>query len=174
MIAGAFVMATVVPVYYVWITPELFNFALGFFAYFCWLYKEVSPRERMPRPLQWLGDSRGDLLAAVLLGIATFSKPSNALLFVPLALWYLWNRRVARLVATSAIFVVMAAGLFGINTIITGEWNYQGGERRTYYWEFPFQTTASAFDVGKPMARDEAQADVILEKSIFWTNFTNN
>ena len=25
-----------------------------------------------------------------------------------------------------------------------------------------------------PMARDEAQADVILQKSIFWTNFTNN
>ena len=174
VIAGAFVMATVVPVYYVWITPELFNFALGFFAYFCWLYKEVSPRERMPRPLRWLGDSRGDLLAAVLLGIATFSKPSNALLFVPLALWYLWNRRAARLVVTSALFVLVAAGLFGINTIITGEWNYQGGERRTYYWEFPFQTAASAFDVGKPMARDEAQADVILQESIFWTNFTNN
>ncbi len=175
VIAGAFVMATVVPVYYVWITPELFNFALGFFAYFCWLYKEVAPRERMPRSLQWLGDSRGDLLAAVLLGLATFSKPSNALLFVPLAFWYVWNRRVARLVGTTVLFVAVAGGLFAVNTVITGEWNYQGGERRTYYWEFPFQTAASSFDsAGSPMARNEAQADVILQKSIFWTNFTNN
>jgi hypothetical protein len=174
VIASGFVMATVVPVYYVWITPELFNFALGFFAYFCWLYKEVAPRDRMPRALQWLGDSRGDLLAAVLLGIATFSKPTNALLFVPLALWYLWNRRIARLLATSVLFVVFAAGLFGINTMITGEWNYQGGERRTFYREFPFQTTTSAFEVGRPMARDEAQADVILQESVFWTNLTNN
>ena len=42
LMAGAFVMATVVPVYFVWITPELFNFALGLLAYFCWLYKEVA------------------------------------------------------------------------------------------------------------------------------------
>lgn len=175
VIAGAFVMATVVPVYYVWITPELFNFALGFFAYFCWLYKEVAPRDRMPRRLQWLAGSRGDLLAAVLLGLATFSKPSNALLFVPLALWFLWNRHVARLIATSALFVAVAAGLFGINTAITGEWNYQGGERRTYAWEFPFQTPASSFySAGMPMARDEAQADVILQESVFWRNFRNN
>ena len=175
VIAGAFVMATVVPVYYVWITPELFNFAIGFFAYFCWLYKEVAERERMPRRLQWLADSRGDLLAALLLGIATFSKPSNALLFVPLALWYLWNRRVARLVGTSVLFVIVAAGLFGINAWISGDWNYQGGDRRTYAWEFPFQTPASSFDsAGMPMARNEAQGEVILQESVFWTNLTNN
>ncbi len=42
ILAGAFVMASVVPVYYVWIAPELFNFTLGLVAYFCWLYKEVA------------------------------------------------------------------------------------------------------------------------------------
>ena len=36
-LAGAFVMASIVPVYFVWITPELFNFSLGLLAYFCWL-----------------------------------------------------------------------------------------------------------------------------------------
>lgn len=174
VIAGAFVIATVVPVYYAWITPELFNFALGFFAYFCWLYRHVSAPGLMPRALRWTAGAGGDIAAAVLLGIATFSKPSNALLFVPIALWFLWTRRPARLVLTSAVFVVVAAGLFGINTAISGEWNYQGGERRTYVWEFPFQTPSSGFDTGTPMARDEAQTDVILQESVFWTNFTNN
>jgi hypothetical protein len=174
VVAGAFIMATVVPVYYVWITPELFNFALGFFAYFCWLYKEVAPRERMPWGLRWTAGARSDLAAAVLLGIATFSKPSNALLFVPLALWLIWRRRPARLIVASALFVGVAAGLFAINTAISGEWNYQGGERRTYYWEFPFQTPRSTFETGTPMARDEAQGDVILQESVFWTNFGNN
>jgi len=173
-IAGAFVMATVVPVYYVWITPELFNFALGFFAYFCWLYKEVASRERMPRPLQWTAGAAGDLAAAVLLGMATFSKPSNALLFVPLALWFLWTRRPIRLVTASALFVAVAGGLFAVNTAISGEWNYQGGERRTYSWEFPFQTPQSTFYVGEAMGRDEAQTDVILQESVFWTNFGHN
>ena len=32
LIATAFVMATVVPVYFVWITPELFNFSMILFA----------------------------------------------------------------------------------------------------------------------------------------------
>src|SRR4029078_10336646 len=35
----AFVAATVVPVYAVFLTPEIFNFALVFLAYFLWLYK---------------------------------------------------------------------------------------------------------------------------------------
>src|SRR5690606_2114893 len=35
--AGAFVFATVVPVYVVWTTPELFNWSLGALAYFFWL-----------------------------------------------------------------------------------------------------------------------------------------
>ncbi|HJR60993.1 MAG TPA: hypothetical protein VJ813_16400 [Vicinamibacterales bacterium] len=174
VIAGAFLMATVVPVYYVWITPELFNFAVGFFAYFCWLHKEVATRDRMPRGLRWTAGSAGDIVAAVLLGIATFSKPSNALLFVPLVAWLAWRRLPVRLVLVSAVFLAVAAGLFAVNTVISGEWNYQGGERRTYVWEFPFQTPQSAFDVGTPMARDEAQAEVILQESVFWTNLAHN
>jgi len=174
VLGGAFVMATVVPVYYVWITPELFNFALGFFAYFCWLYKEVAPRERMPRGLRWTAGTAGDLAAAILLGLATFSKPSNALLFVPIALWLLWRRRTARLIAASALFIGVAAGLFLVNTAISGEWNYQGGERRTYAWEFPFQTPGSGFETGQPMARDEAHGEIILQESVFWTNLTHN
>jgi hypothetical protein len=174
VMAGAFVMATVVPVYYVWITPELFNFAMGFFAYFCWLYREVALRERMPRALQWTAGAPGDLVAAVLIGIVTFSKVTNALLFVPLALWLIWTRRPVRLVAAVTLFALVAGGLFGMNAAISGEWNYQGGERRTYSWEFPFQTPQSTFYVGGPMGRDEAQTDVILQESVFWTNFGNN
>ncbi|HVL67865.1 MAG TPA: hypothetical protein VM364_11430 [Vicinamibacterales bacterium] len=174
VLAAGFVMATVVPVYYVWITPELFNFALGFFAYFCWLYKEVAPREAMPRGFRWTAGPAGDVAAAILLGIATFSKPSNALLFAPIGAWLLWRRRPLPLVAAGAAFVAVAAGLFAVNTAISGEWNYQGGERRTFHWEFPFQTPDSVLDVGTPMARDEAQTDIILQESVFWTNFVHN
>ena len=38
----AFFCASVVPVYVVFLTPEIFNFALVFVAYYLWLYKEVS------------------------------------------------------------------------------------------------------------------------------------
>ena len=78
-LAGAFVMASVVPVYFVWITPELFNFTLGVLAYFCWLYKEVARRSRPRAGARWLFRPRSDVVAALLLGLATFSKVSNAL-----------------------------------------------------------------------------------------------
>src|SRR6185436_2562549 len=65
----AFLLASEVPVYAVFLTPEIFNFAIVFVAYFLWLYKEVAePRSR------WLGGIESDVVAAILLGVATYSK----------------------------------------------------------------------------------------------------
>ena len=176
LLAGAFVMATVVPVYYVWITPELFNFALACFAYFCWLYKEVAAADRMPRHMRWLAGPRSDLVAALIIGIATFSKPTNALLIVPIGLYLLWNKRLSTAVMTGLVFVLFAAGLFAVNMAISGEWNYQGGYRRTFYAEFPFQTPQATFTSidTKEMARNEALGDVLFNQSVFWTNLRHN
>ena len=176
LLAGAFIMASVVPVYYVWITPELFNFALGCFGYFCWLYKEVATPEQMPRRLRWLATPRSDVLAALILGIATFSKPTNALLMVPIGLHLLGRRRLGTVVTASALFLVAAAGLFLVNMAISGEWNYQGGFRRTFSAEYPFQTPQSSFDAiaTKEMARDEALGDVLFNRQVFWSNLFSN
>src|SRR4029079_7661743 len=91
VLASGFVMASVVPVYFVWLMPEVFNFALVFLAYFCWLYKEVARPEASPRGTKWLFSGRSDVVSAVLLGIATFSKVSNAALFAPIVLWSAWK-----------------------------------------------------------------------------------
>jgi hypothetical protein len=172
LLAGGFVMATIVPVYFVWITPELFNFSLAALAYFCWLYKEVAiPASASPRA-RWLFDGRSDLAAAILLGIAMYSKLN--LLFAPVALWLLYRRQWGRAFAVSAVFLAVAGGLFGINAAVTGEWNYQGGDRATFLWEFPFQTPASGFDVGLSMSRDETHTEILFERSVFWTNLWHN
>jgi hypothetical protein len=173
-LSGAFIMASIVPVYFVWITPELFNFSLGFLAYFCWLYKEVEERDRSPRGTRWLFGGGSDLAAAVILGIATFSKVSNVLLFLPIVAWLLWRRRWRRCITAGLVFGVCAAGLFLANMAISGEWNFQGGQRSTFVWEFPFQTANSTFDVGLPMGRDESLAEVIFDRRVFWTNLTHN
>ena len=176
LLAGAFVLATVVPVYFVWITPELFNFALGCFAYFCWLYKEVEAPEQMPGRMRWLAGPWSDALAGLILGMATFSKPTNALLMVPIGIYLLWRRRLTTAAVSSAVFLVMAGGLFLVNMAISGEWNYQGGYRRTFIAEFPFQTPQSSFEAidTKAMARDVALTDVLFNKSVFWSNLGNN
>jgi hypothetical protein len=174
MLAAAFVFATVVPVYFVWIAPELFNFSLGVFSYFCWLYKEVAPSTHVGRRSRWLVTWVSDAVAAAFLGIATFSKVSNALLFPPIVLWQLWRRQWRRAAATAAVFVLVADGLFAINIASSGEWNYQGGERRTYYWEFPYQTPSSGFEVGTERARDEALTEIVFDPAVFWSNLRHN
>ena len=176
VLASAFVMASVVPVYFVWITPELFNFALGCLAYFCWLYKEVASPEQMPRRMRWLAGSRSDLVAALILGIATFSKPTNALLMLPIGIYLLWRRRLTSAVVASMCFLAVGGGLFLVNMAISGEWNYQGGYRRTFQFEFPFQTPNSTFSSidTKEMARSEALGDVVFNESVFWPNLIAN
>jgi hypothetical protein len=178
LLAGAFTMATVVPVYFVWIQPELLNFALGLLGYFCIFYREVTVRERAARATHWTFGTVGDLAAAVLLGMATFSKVTSALLFPPLVLWMLWRRRWIPAVASSVLFLAVTVGLFAANTMITGEWNYQGGERETFNFEFPFQKPSSTLEAmfeGDSHGRDEAMTDVMFPgTSPFFTNLLNN
>jgi hypothetical protein len=172
VLASGFVMASVVPVYFVWLMPEVFNFSLVFLAYFCWLYKEVAVPAQTPRRMQWLFSTRSDVIAAVLLAIATFSKVTNAALFAPILLWQLWRRR--RFVAAALLFALIGAGLFAVNKIVSGEWNYQGGDRDTYSAEFPFQNPSSKNELGLRKSRDEMMGPVIFNPRTFTSNLTHN
>ena len=184
VLASGFVMASVVPVYFVWLMPEVFNFSLVFLAYFCWLYKEVARPEQSPARMRWLFSGRGDVVAATLLGIATFSKVTNALLFAPIVAWQLWglwrrqSPRVNRVVITSMVaFALLSGGLFAINKLISGEWNYQGGDRATYYFEFPFQNEVPKHDLGLTKSRGEMLGNlghIIFNPRTFTSNLTHN
>ncbi|HTI36458.1 MAG TPA: hypothetical protein VL484_02770 [Vicinamibacterales bacterium] len=182
LLAGAFVMASVVPVYFVWIMPELFNFTLAFLAYFCWLYKEVADPLRSPRGTAWLFTRRSDLLCGVLLGIDTFSKPTNALLFAAPMAWWLYRalrgdglRIITRtLVPAAFVFLLCAGGLFAANMAISGEWNYQGGDRNTYYFEFPFQNAVPQHDLGQSKSREGVMGNIIFNPRTFRSNLAHN
>jgi hypothetical protein len=201
VLAGAFVMASSVPVYLVQIMPEVFNFSLACLAYFCWLYKEVAVPERSPRGTAWLFTLRSDLVAAILLGIATFSKPTNALLFVAPIVWAAFRLKAdatrqgpvasapipvasAPISVASAFrrkvflpavaFAVVAGGLFAINIAISGELNYQGGDRKSYYYEFPFQTEGTKNNLGVSKSRETLMTDVVFNPRTFASNLTHN
>ena len=91
-----------------------------------------------------------------------------------LVAWLLWRRRWWRAVAAGVVFAACAGGLFLANMAISGEWNFQGGTRSTFVWEFPFQKPTSTFEVGLPMGRDESLAGVIFDRRVFWTNLVHN
>ncbi len=155
--AFAFLFVSVVPVYMVQLGPDFFIFATVLIAYFFWCYKEVggSPEDR-PHALRnrWLLAQRSDVIAAILLGVATFAKPTNIGLFMPLFVSAVLRRQWGRLAKMTGAFVGSAVLLFALNVALTGEWNYQGGERKTFYGAgdgsftggFPFQNEAATFD----------------------------
>jgi hypothetical protein len=178
---SAFVGATVVPIYALFLTPEIFNFALVFVAYFFWLYKEVAE----PRTA-WLRGVRSDVVAAVLLGVATYSKPyGHAPLVLPLVLW-LWHRRRWRAgFGVGAVAVAACAALFAVTALISGEFNYQGGDRKTFYSAqgntppptagFPFDAPGATWDVrGSSIGTDEAGVDNVLAPSEITRLLGNN
>src|SRR3954469_24347840 len=166
----AFVGATCVPVYTVFLVPEILHFSVIFFAYFFWLYKEVKPDAPA-----WLRGRGSDIAAAVLLGAATYSKPPNhALLVAPIVFWLWWRRKWLDGLLVGAVSVAVAGALFGITALNAGEFNYQGGDRKTFYTAFPFDgSTDSVWDrKGTEMSTNDSDSDSVLQD--FSNRFAHN
>lgn len=171
--ALAFLGASIAPLYAVWLTPEILNLSLVFYAYFLWQYKEVANPADGPWA-RFLRSRWSDILAAALLGLATYSKPSNALLALPLIALALWRRSLIRALALVLVFAATTAASFGANSLVTGELNYQGGERKTFYGKFPFENPDASFDNrGISSATDDVQEEELLE-NVVWRRLVDN
>lgn len=124
------VLAGVTPIYVFWLQPEMFNLALAAAGLLAW---------RSERPL----------LSAFLLGIATYSKPTHLFLALPLGMAPLLSGDVLgglrESVRRGLVLSLTTASLWGLNGLATGELNYQGGERKTFYERFPFETPGVTF-----------------------------
>jgi hypothetical protein len=123
-------LGTVTPAYFLWFTPELLNLALVTAGLVAW------SRDR-------------PMLSAVLLGLAAYSKPTNVVLALPLGLAPLFAKGVGGLHESlrrgGVLAAVVLAG-FGVTWAATGEANYQGGERKTFYDRYPFESSDVTFD----------------------------
>jgi hypothetical protein len=137
--AVALLLLTVTPVYLFWPTPEIFGLALVTAGLAAWA---------SDRPL----------LAAVLFGVAGYLKPPNVLMAAPLGLDPFLPREGERLTGLGlgrglreslrrgVVLVLTAASLYGLNAAFTGELNYQGGERKTFYGRFPLDAGGATFE----------------------------
>jgi hypothetical protein len=181
LFATAFLLVSVAPVYMVWLTPDFFNLALVLIAYFFWTYQEVAGGRlsKAGRGARWLAGVRADLIAAALLGVATFSRPTHVLLVGPMLALFLLRRQWQRLIIAGACFSAVVIGMFALNVAITGEWNYQGGDRRTFYsgqGGFPFQTDRHVFNASGPPERatDRVPIEVLASRDALLRVFPHN
>jgi len=161
-----FLFGSVAAVYFLWLQPDFFNLFLVFTVLFLWLYKHTrgdSGTEEAPRGKlhNFLLSDASDYLACALAGLAVFSKLPNLALMGPLVLFTLIEKRWLKAALKIAIFLAVAVSLFGINQWITGEWNYQGGNRKTFYGQggYPLEKEHLTFET--------AQAGVMTSKGYF-------
>jgi len=169
--AVAFLAASVVPVYFVWLTPELFNVSLALWAMFLWCYKEVTPASG------FLGSAASDYLAAALVGVLTFSKPPHAILMAPIGTLLVLRGQWRRALVTGVVCAAVAGGLFVANAAITGEFNYQGGDRKTFYGRdgFPFANERETFEnIGPVRGRESIMVGHVLVNPHTGTVFVSN
>lgn len=163
--AVAFLGTSVVPVYFVWLMPELFNFSLVLYAVFFWAYKEVAGEALAAAKNRIFAGSESDYIAAFLVGLATFSKPPHLLVLVPMILLAASRRQWTRAASVLVICGVVTAAMFAANAAITGEFNYQGGDRKTFYHftGFPFANTWETFDnIGPVRGREDLMVGDVL------------
>lgn len=165
----AFFGASALTVYSVFLMPEIFNFSLVMVAYFLWLYKEVAPGSRLTGA--WT-----DVAAAALLGIVTYSKPlPTVVLVAPLVALAWTRRRWVKGFVVGGVAVIVAAALFSFNAAVSGEFNYQGGDRKVFVGRFPFETPDFIWDDRSgPVSTDTSTPQEVLTSSELPSRFAHN
>ncbi|HET7292486.1 MAG TPA: hypothetical protein VFM88_08680 [Vicinamibacteria bacterium] len=147
--ASVLLCATVAPAYLFWTTPEATSVGMAALGLALW-------RGGFP------------LASAVVLGIATYSKPPNLFLAIPLGLAPFfeagapWGGRFLVSLARGATMVAATLACYLATMAVTGEWNYQGGrERKTFYGVLPFEDHETTFgNSGTWMATDQVGPSV--------------
>ena len=132
-----FLVASVLPAYSVWFTPEVFNFAMVFLS--LWAFFAALESTVRRRPL-WL------VLSGISAGLAIFSKPPNIVILAIFGLAALLQRRWREGLMSVTLGVLVVLGLFAVYYEITGQWNFQGGLRKTFYSEFPYAHAEATFE----------------------------
>jgi len=135
-----FVFGTVMPLYTVWMTADLFN------AFCVWggLFFFLFPFRRKA----WF------FFHVPFVALAIFSKLTPILIFLPLYGLLLLGRRWRAFLAGGVALMLCGVLLTGFLKLQTGSVNFQGGERRTFYHHFPFETPQDTFESGYRMSTD--------------------
>ncbi|MFC1853777.1 hypothetical protein ACFL27_26635 [candidate division CSSED10-310 bacterium] len=156
-------------VYSFTIVPEVFNMFLVTSSFFFWFFPLGEWKKiygaRWSRVEMIVGSPIRYWLSAVLLGLATFSKLTNAVLFVVFILDLIFTgkncrttektafmtffHRFRQITTVSIIFISTIMTFFAIQYYFTGELNPQGGYRKVFYHpDWPFWSKKNTFDNG--------------------------
>lgn len=161
--ALVFVLASVTPVYIWWMTADLFNFFVMFAGMFFFFYRFKNPRLFY--------------LSGLFFSLSVFSKPFNAAAIAVIYLVLLKRREWKKFLVLSSISVMVFGSFVLFLSLQTGQFSYtlfQGGERRSFIGEYPYDTDEDplvVFERGSNMSFDGYWDRLHQSPRIIATNF---
>ena len=151
-----YLFASIAFIYIWWITADLFNFFVNFAGLFFFFYQFKKPA--------WSG------LAGLFFAAAIFSKPNNILHIGILFLLLLYRKNWRKFIAMAVICLLVLGGLLVFSHAQTGTINYMGGERRSFYGNFPLERPDFTFNGGFRMSSDNYWSRFYLSPAIALLN----
>lgn len=151
-----YLFSSITFIYIWWITADLFNFFVNFAGLFFFFYHFKKP--------VWNG------LAGLFFAAAIFSKPNNILHIGILFLLLLYQKDWKKFVSMVLISLLALTSLLYFNYSQTGELNYQGGERRSFYGNFPLERPDFTFSGAVQMSTDNYWSRFYLSPAIVLLN----
>ena len=114
---------------------------------------------------RWLLDRSSDVVARPAARVATFSKPPNALLIVPVLALAGLAPAVVRALGVAVLFAVSSSALLRRQHGDHGRLELSGRRAEHVLRRLPFQTPESGFDVGMDRATNRVLTDVIFDST---------
>jgi len=152
----AYLFSSITFIYIWWITADLFNFFVNFTALFFFFYQFKKPA--------W------NSLAGVFFALAVFSKPNNLLHIGILFLLLMYQKNWRKFIVLALVCLLMLSGLLYFGYAQTGAINFMGGERRSFYGNFPLERPDFEFSSGIPMSSDTYWNRFYLSPAIALSN----
>jgi hypothetical protein len=147
-----YLFSSITFIYIFWITADLFNFFVNFAGLFFFFYRFKKPA--------W------NNMAGLFFAAAVFSKPNNILHIGILFLLLLYQKDWKKFAGMALICLLVLASLVYFNYNQTGELNYQGGERRSFYGNFPLERPDFTFSGAVRMSTDNYWSRFYLSPAI--------
>jgi hypothetical protein len=156
-----FIFGSVAWLYFFWITADFFNFSMVFISYLIFFYYKDEEKNIIPL-----------ILSAFILGIVTFSKPPNIFLTLPMLYYIVFKKKsFKKFILYSAFYILPAVLLFTVQYSFTGDWNFMGGERKSFYYRFPLEQKNYTFDkLGIKMSSSNYWQRYYITPKIFFLN----
>ena len=151
-----YLFSSITFIYIWWTTADLFNFFVNFAGLFFFFYHFKKP--------SW------NSLSGLFFAAAVFSKPNNILHIGILFLLLLYQKDWKKFIGMSLICLLVLTSLVYFNYSQTGEIIYQGGDRRSFYGNFPLERPDFTFTGAVQMSTDNYWSRFYLSPAIVLLN----